>query len=196
VEEEGAPPLSEEEIAFLGLTPLLKGLEAQENVEDSTAVDVGAGRVTLPAGLASIGLAPVSFDESVSTVVACDQGGQVDVSAELSGFIDEEAGAADLVFTFVMTPELCRESTDDFDVTLFGDPNITMVLEFQTDGDGVVDLEGSITGGIGALTEGRVAECFLDLAFSGSESAAGVTLDVQGEVCGRPVSETHGDAQS
>lgn len=196
VEEEGAPPLSEEEIAFLGLTPLLKGLEAQENVEDSTAVDVGAGRVTLASGLATIGLAPRTLDEGVSTVVACDEGGEVGVSARLSGFVDEEIGAADLVLTLVLTPDLCQESSEDSHFTLFGDPNITMVLEILTEGDGVVDLEGTLTGGFGALTGGRVAECALDLAFSGSESADGVTLDVQGEVCGRPVSRTVDDAQS
>jgi hypothetical protein len=196
VEEEGAPPLSQEEIEFLGLTPLFKGLEAQENVEDSTAVDVAAGRVTLPFGLSAIGLAPRTLDEGVSTVVACEGGGDVDVTAQLTGFVDEEAGSADLVFTFVMTPELCQESSNGFDVTLFGDPNITMVLELLTEGDGVIDLEGSITGGIGALTGGRVAECGLDLAYSGSQSEAGLTLDVQGEVCGRSVSETVRDGQS
>ena len=193
VEEEGAPPLSQEEIEFLGLTPLFHALEAQENVEDSTAVDVAAGRILRPLAMAVPSLAPTTFDESVSTVVPCAEGGDVDVSATLTGFVDGEAGTADLKFTFVMTPELCAVSDDGFAATLFGDPNITVVFEISTEGDGVIDIEGSMTGGIGALTEGRVAECALDVSFTGSESAeAGTTFDIQGEMCGRPVSTSVG----
>ncbi|MEJ2539120.1 MAG: hypothetical protein P8188_03895 [Gemmatimonadota bacterium] len=193
VEEEGAPPLSQEEIEFLGLAALLHGLEAQENVEDSTAVDVGAGRVTMPFASGVAALAPVSVDRAISTVVSCEGTGEVRVVAGLSGFFDDETGAADLVFTLVMTPDLCGESSDGFEATLYGDPTLTMVLELLTEGDGVVDIEGSLRGGLGALVDGRVAECAIDLAFSGTESAeGGTTLSAEGQVCGRPVSTTLG----
>jgi hypothetical protein len=124
-------------------------------------------------------------------VVPCAESGDVDVTASLTGVVDEETGTADLTFTFVLVPELCQETEGDFDVTLFGDPDITVVLELLTEGDGVIDLLGSIRGGVGALTGGRVAECQMDLTFAGSEGAdGGGTLDVQGEVCGRNVSRS------
>ena len=197
VEEEGAPPLSQEEVEFLGLTHLFTALEAQESVEDSTDLALGAGRVERLTPAARPALAPVTFDNAISTVVPCELGGEMQVDASLGGFVDDETGAADLVFNFVMTPDRCRESDDGFSPTLFGDPNVTVNLEILTEGDGVIDIEGFIRGGIGALIGGRIAECAMDLTFSGSESAEGeTTLTVQGEVCGRPVSTTTGAGES
>lgn len=189
VEEEGAPALSEDEIEFLGLTPLLKALEGAESAEDSAAIALGRGGARPSSGASGPARAPVAFDEMVSTVVPCEGGGDVDVSVELAGTYDDETGAADMVFTMILTPELCQESSNGFDVTLFGDPNITVIVGFITEGDGVLDIEGSFAGGIAALTDGRVAECFLDVSFSGTESeTSGTTLDIEGEVCGRSVS--------
>jgi hypothetical protein len=191
VEEEGAPPLSQDEIEFLGLTHLFTALDAQDHVEDSTDLALAQGRVAGSLASGAPALAPRTFDASVSTVVPCAQGGDVDVTASLTGVADEEAGTADLTFTFVLVPELCQEREGDFDVTLFGDPDITVVLELLTEGDGVIDILGSIRGGVGALTDGRVAECAMDLTFAGSETAeTGLSLDVQGSVCGRSVTRS------
>ncbi len=189
VEEEGAPPLSQEEVEFLGLTALVQSLQAQENVEDSTSVSLGEGQVATSLRSAGPLLAPVTLDLSTSTVVDCALGGDVNVDATLTGEYDDETGAGDVILTVVMTHELCRRSREDFEVTLIGDPNITTVLELFSEGDGVVDIEGMIQGGIGVLTEGPVAECRMDLAFSGTETAdEQVSLDLTGEVCGRSVS--------
>jgi hypothetical protein len=189
VEEEGAPPLSQEEVEFLGLTALVQALEAQENVEDSTSVSVGEGQVATTLRSGGPARAPVTVDLASSTVVDCELGGDVKVDATLTGEYDDETGAGDVILTVVKTHELCRRSLDDFEVTFIGDPNITTVLELFSEGDGVVDIEGTIQGGFGALTGGRVAECGLDLTFSGVETADGqVSLTLTGEVCGRSIS--------
>lgn len=197
VEEEGAPPLSEEEVEFLGLTALVQSLEAQENVEDSTSVSVGAARVASDLGLGGPSLAPVSLDLEASTVVDCELGGDVDVTATLTGEYDDETGAGDVVLTVVQTHELCRRNLEDFEVTIFGDPNVTTVLELFSEGDGAIEIDGSIEGGFAVLTGGRVAECFLDLTFSGGETADGqVSLDLTGQVCGRSISVSAGHERS
>ena len=162
VEEEGAPPLSQEEIEFLGLTALVQSLEAQENIEDSTSVSVGdaqAAGVLRPGGLA---LAPVTLDLQASTVVDCELGGDVKIDATLTGEYDDETGAGDVVLTVVKTHELCRRNLGEFEMAVIGDPNVTTVLELFSEGDGVVEIDGSIQGGFGVLTAGRVAEGALD----------------------------------
>jgi hypothetical protein len=187
VEEEGAPPLSEEEIEFLGLTSLFRSLEAEENVEDSTDVPVAIGTLS-PSRHIGPAAAPVIIDETVQTTVPCGETGVMEVTARLQADADDETGIGSVVFTLVLEPELCQESTDGSDFTLFGDPNITTVIAASSEGDGVLDIEGSMTGGIGVLTGGRVADCPLDVAFAGTESEAdGMVLDVEGQVCGRPV---------
>jgi hypothetical protein len=189
VEEEGAPILSEQEIEFLGLTALAKSLEAQENAEDSTAISadgVSAVRSILLGGPAA---APVVLNEAVSTSVPCDFGGEMAVDLTLQGELDDETDVGEITLTMTLTPDFCGvESDAGFRATLFGDPAFATTIRLESDGSGVVQISGGITGGLGALTGGRVASCQFDLSFSGTQTEAGGDIQVEGTACGEAIS--------
>jgi hypothetical protein len=190
VEEEGAPLLTEQEIEFLGLTALVKSLEAQEAAEDSAAitVDGSPARSILLGGPAA---APVVLNEAGSTSVPCDFGGELAVDLALEGVFDDETDVGDLTLTMTLTPNFCGvESEEGFRATLFGDPAFATTIRLDSDGSGTVQVSGGITGGLGALTGGRVASCPLDLSFSGTQTEAGGDILVEGTACGKEISTT------
>ena len=196
VEEEGAPLLTEQEIEFLGLTALVRSLEAQEAAEDSSniSVDGSPARSILFGGPAG---APVVLNEAVSTTIPCDLGGEMEVDLTLTGEFDDETDVGEITLTMTLTPEFCVvESDEGFRASLFGDPAFATTIRLDSDGSGTVEISGGITGGLGALTGGRVANCQFDLSFSGTQTEAGGDILLEGTACGEDISTTLGGSEA
>lgn len=136
-------------------------------------------------------LAPIDYSYEFEGSVDCALGGSVAVSATLDVVGDTESEEGMISYTMTQVHDECRvkgESEREF--TLWGAPAMVLDFTVSNDGQGVIDWEGSVAGGIRWATDDRMGTCEVALAFSGhQEGDAGLAADVAGTVCGFEVLE-------
>ena len=178
-------PITPQEAEILGLSVWRAGIEAQIEANETVVEETMAARA--PAA------APEQFAEEVTVTSECALGGTVDASVGLFGTVDEEASTGDLTFSIQLVPQACGIERDDFSATLYGWPDLTLLLRLVVDGDGEIGISGSLDGGIRFSRDatGSYGFCFADVVFEGSGTSEGdVEYTLSGTMCGAPVDET------
>ena len=141
--------------------------------------------------LGMLGVVADSAAEIVSStpdggVFACRLGGEVTVAFD---FREETAADTTRVTTnFTLDPDGCVLSSEGYDFTVDGNPNVTMALTVsRVESTVVFPIEGSTTGGVDWKLDDRSGTCLIDLAYSldlsGPEPAGSAT----GTMCGLEV---------
>ena len=124
-------------------------------------------------------------------VIDCPYGGL----AEFVGWLDEEtvADTTRLYLNRQISPANCWLSIDDVLYSVHGNPSVIEQTLTETIGDsGHFVVEGVIFGALGWVSEGRAAECRLDLTLSMESDLADpenpmLAGDISGELCGHLV---------
>lgn len=131
--------------------------------------------------------APFAFTRSVDFVAECALEGVVDVSAflDVEGATESDAGRIEYALT--LDHQGCTAaSPNEVVFTLDGAPDVTVNLVAENDGQGNVDVIGSLAGSVAWSAEGReggVCEMDLELSAAISETAQTVEFAVSGSVC-------------
>jgi hypothetical protein len=80
-------------------------------------------------------------------------------------------------------------SENDRQFTLWGAPSLTLDLVVASNGQGVVEWDGSIVGAVSWVTDGREGVCEVALEFGArAEGTASFVAELAGQVCGFQVS--------
>ena len=105
-------------------------------------------------------------------VIACPLGGQVTAAV---GITEEQAGdTARLVTSMTHDPEGCILSSEGYEFTLDGNPNVHTIIAVGIVGSTLeFQIEGSITGGLDWQLDGRSGTCMIDLILSAEIDPAG-----------------------
>jgi len=137
-------------------------------------------------------MTPVEYTAEVDTEVECPLGGAVAVMADLvvNGDTDNPALVVDYSMTQVHDGCVVR-SENDREFSLWGAPSLTLDLVVATDGEGVVEWEGSVVGAVSWVTDGRRGTCEVALEFGArAEGSEAFDAEVDGVVCGFNVART------
>jgi hypothetical protein len=127
--------------------------------------------------------APVSVNTSADVSVPCDQG-TFDMSASISGTIDDETFDTDVTMDASWNPIGCQVTDGTSVFTLDGDPRVELHLEL-TSADGTVTINGTEQGGFSfTADDGRAGSCAFDVTFSIVTTATSVDATVSGSICG------------
>jgi len=123
-------------------------------------------------------------------VVACPLGGQVTAAWDIRE--EQAADTARLITNVTLDPAGCMLSSEEYEFTLDGNPNVHTViatgivgptLEFQ--------IEGSVTGGVDWQLDDRSGTCMIDLILSAEIDMTGTDptpkATFSGMMCGLEV---------
>jgi hypothetical protein len=145
-------------------------------------------------GLAPAGPAatPYTYDASLSTDVQCPLGGVVAVTADVTVEGDTESEAATVDYSMTQVHDGCGVvSENDREFTLWGAPGLELDLLVASNGLGVVEWGGTVTGAIDWETDGREGTCEVALEFEARlEVEVSLDASLAGVVCGFDVSRT------
>ncbi len=123
-------------------------------------------------------------------VIACPLGGQV---TAVVGIREEQAGdTARVVTNVTLNPAGCVLSSEGYEFTLDGNPNVQTVVALGIAGPTLeFQIEGSITGGLDWRLDGRSGTCMIDLILSADIDPAGTDptprATFSGMMCGLEV---------
>lgn len=123
-------------------------------------------------------------------VIACPLGGQATAVWDIR---EEQAGdTARLITDATFDPAGCVLSSDDYEFTLDGNPNIRTVVAVGIVGSTLeFQIEGSITGGVDWQLDDRSGTCMIDLILSAEIDATGTDptprASFSGTMCGLEV---------
>ena len=123
-------------------------------------------------------------------VVACPLGGQVTAAWDIR---EEQAGdTARLITNLTLDPAGCMLSSEEYEFTLDGNPNVHTVIAVGIAGSTFeFQLEGSITGGVDWQLDDRSGTCMIDLILSAEIDTSGTDptprATFSGMMCGLEV---------
>ena len=124
-------------------------------------------------------------------VLACPLGGQV---TALVDFREEMAAdTARLISDIMLDPDGCVLSSEGYEFTLDGNPNVQIGLTLAIVGESTFEflIEGSTTGGVDWQLEDRSGTCMIDLTLAVDSDLSGaepmVKAVVSGTMCGLEV---------
>jgi len=123
-------------------------------------------------------------------VIACPLGGQVTAAI---GIREEQVGdVARVVTTATLDPAGCMLSSEEYEFTLDGNPNVHTVIALGiSESTFEFQIEGSITGGVDWQLDDRSGTCMIDLILSAEVDPAGTdptpTATFAGTMCGLEV---------
>ncbi|MCY3610014.1 MAG: hypothetical protein OXH51_00555 [Gemmatimonadetes bacterium] len=123
-------------------------------------------------------------------VVACPLGGQVTVAVD---FREEQAAdTARLITNVTLDPAGCMLSSEEYEFTLDGNPNVHTVIATGIVGSTFeFHIEGSITGGVDWQLDDRSGTCMIDLILSAEIDTTGTDptprATFSGTMCGLEV---------
>jgi hypothetical protein len=124
--------------------------------------------------------------------VECPLGGAVAVNADVAVSGDTETDAVSLDYSMTQVHDGCTvvgESERQF--TLWGAPSLALDLIVDTNGQGVVEMAGSVVGAVDWATDDREGHCEVALEMEARiEAEVSVDYAVSGTVCGFDVSES------
>jgi len=105
-------------------------------------------------------------------VVACPLGGQVTAVWDIR---EEQAGdTARLITDAILDPAACVLSSEDYEFTLDGNPNVHTVVAVGIVGSTLeFQIEGSVTGGVDWQLDDRSGTCMIDLILSAEIDTSG-----------------------
>lgn len=178
-------PITPQEAEILGLSVWRAGVEAQVDAHGTVVEETLAARA--PAA------APQQFSEEVTVTAECATSGTIDATVGLFGTVDEEASTTDLTFSIQLVPQTCGVESEGFSATLFGWPDLTLLLRLVADAEGDIDISGSLDGGIrfSRNADDTYAFCFAEVVFDGEATPEGhLEYTISGTMCGAPVDET------
>jgi len=183
-------------LAACGETDLVPGELNEAEAEDLAGVlmlatfDATSEQPTpAPVGPAA---APFVYQGSVENVVDCPLGGSVAVAADIVIEGDTESEAATVDYSMTQVHQECGVvSEQDREFVLYGAPGLELDLVVATNGLGVVEWAGAVTGTVDWETDGREGTCEVALEFD-ARLEEGVSLDASmaGVVCGFEVSRS------
>ena len=123
-------------------------------------------------------------------VIACPLGGQVTAAVDVR---EEQAGdTARLVSNITLDPEGCVLSSEGYEFTLDGNPNVQTVVAVGIVGSTLeFQVEGSIAGGLDWQLDDRSGTCMIDLTLSTEIDTTGTDptprATFSGMMCGHEV---------
>lgn len=123
-------------------------------------------------------------------VIACPLGGQVTAAWDIR---EEQAGdTARLITDVTLDPAGCVLSSEDYEFTLDGNPNVHTVIAVGIVGSTFeFQIEGSLTGGVDWQLDGRSGTCMIDLILSTEIDTTGTDptprATFSGTMCGLEV---------
>ena len=123
-------------------------------------------------------------------VIACPLGGQVTVAVD---FREEQAAdTARLVTNTTLDPAGCGLSSEGYEFTLDGNPNVHIAIATGIVGSTLeFQVEGSITGGVDWQLDDRSGTCMIDLILSAEIDTTGTDptprATFSGTMCGLEV---------
>lgn len=123
-------------------------------------------------------------------VIACPLGGQVTAVWDIR---EEQAGdTARLITDATFDPAGCVLSSEDYEFTLDGNPNVHTVVAVGIVGSTLeFQIEGSITGGVDWQLDDRSGTCMIDLILSAEIDTSGTDptpkATLAGMMCGLEV---------
>ncbi len=140
-----------------------------------------------PSGSASL-FSPVAVNQQYFHRVTCPLFGRTEVSGSLTGSIDSETGDGSLWMQLLLTATDCTFSSQGGDLTVNGDPYLSLTGTFTFLGGAPATQQTLRLGG--ALRwdyeDAGSGVCTFDLTINLATSASGTTT-VSGTVCGRQV---------
>lgn len=149
----------------------------------------GSQPAAAPGGPAMV---PFESTAHVEVDVQCPLGGTVAVTADavVNGDTETTAGTVDYAMTQVHH-ECGVMSENDRHFVLSGTPGLTLDLVVASNGQGVVEWGGTVSGAVTWQNDGREGTCEVSLEFS-ARHEAGVSFDADlaGVVCGFDVART------
>ncbi|MGD8288380.1 MAG: hypothetical protein PVJ80_03410 [Gemmatimonadota bacterium] len=172
----------------------LNEAEAQELaaalvVQTFTTAEAGQPEAPATAGAQ---LAPFSYDGSVETSVQCPLGGVVALAADVAVEGDTESEAVALDYSMTQVHDACGVVTDsERQFTLWGAPSLMLDLLVESNGQGVVEMAGSVVGGVDWATDDREGHCEVALEMEARiEAEVSVDYGMSGTVCDFEVSSS------
>lgn len=173
-------PLTEAQAELLGLQTWRAALEARVAVDADTTAAASLRAMSLTGA----SLVPMSFSDSASVSEPCGISGSIDSDVFLAGVLDVETEEIALDFRIVQTHNVCRDQMDGTTTTLIGAPNIETEFVIATDGETLAVI-GRVEGGIVIFSDGRSAQCDVQIGFAGLERPDGTSsYRLEGTVCG------------
>lgn len=133
--------------------------------------------------------APVSVNQQYFHRVTCPLFGRTEVSGSLTGSIDDETGDGSLWLQLHLTATDCRFDTQGGNLTVNGDPYISLTGTFTFLGGTAATQQTLRMGGAVRwdYESGGSGVCTFNLTINLATSGSGTTT-VSGTVCGRQVS--------
>ena len=128
-------------------------------------------------------LAPISVNESFDVSIPCESG-TLDLGGSMSGTIDDETFAMDVVLGATWDPKGCVVSDGTTTFTVDGAPRVEVSVDMTSTEDALT-LNGTEIGGFSyTSSDGRSGSCAIDVTFSIVTGEQSVTSEVSGTVCG------------
>jgi hypothetical protein len=153
------------------------------NSPTATASTVSSSNGAAP--LSAIALAPVPMNIQYSSTHSCPAGGRAGANGSITGSIDSETGDGVLWLQILFTYTDCTFSVGTRDVTVNGNPSLTLTGNFSyLGGEPATQQTLSLSG---ALSTTFIQFCGINLTFNVATAGNGSTT-VSGTVCGRQVS--------
>ena len=123
-------------------------------------------------------------------VIACPLGGQVTAAWDIRE--EQEGDTARLVTNATLDPAGCALSSEGYEFTLDGNPNVHTVIAVGIVGPTLeFQIEGSVTGGVDWQLDGRSGTCMIDLILSAEIDTTGTDptpkATFSGMMCGLEV---------
>jgi len=123
-------------------------------------------------------------------VIACPLGGQVTAAWDIRE--EQEGETARLITDVTLDPADCLLSSEDYEFTLDGNPNVHTVIAIGIVGSTLeFQIEGSITGGVDWQLDDRSGTCMIDLILSAEVNNTGTDptprATFSGMMCGLEV---------
>lgn len=131
-------------------------------------------------------MAPFEYANTWEGTVECAGGGTVSVQASVTSSGDTETGEAvvDMELTQVHSNCVVQSGAQPF--TFTGNPSVVVEIMYESDGEGTVSYDGSITGALDFDFDGSSGTCTIDYNYMGTVNAntGSGSYSLTGSVCG------------